>query len=131
MVGRRDIDVHRSPGFGLPGIDTPPEIGGVLRVGGALEVPDRPVDAWDNWDNSRGDPPPAAPYPHPFQEALAGLINLAEAYQHQTPAAAHAALPQEPPAAPDPDPADEVDPIITPPLYGRWHALTNRLLTDS
>ena len=129
LVGRRDMDVHRSSGFGLPGITTPAELGGVLRLGGALQVPDRPVDVWDNWDNGRGDPPPAAPYPHPFQVALAGLINLAEAYQNQTPAAAHADLAAAHPATPDL--TDQVDPIITPPLYGRWHALTNRLLTDS
>jgi hypothetical protein len=128
-VGRRDMDVHRSPGAGLPGITTPADIGGVLRLGGALQVPDRPVDVWDNWDHGLVDPSPPPPYPHPFQQALAALINLAEDYQHQTPAAVHANL-----AAAHPDlaavPPAQVDPIITPPLYGRWHALTSRLLTD-
>jgi hypothetical protein len=124
-VGRRDVDVHRSPGFGIPGIDAPPQINGVLRMGGALRVPPAPHaprDPFDNWDNFDGGDPHAAPYPQPFQQALAGLVNLAEAYQRQGPAAAHAALAAGP---------AEGDPVITPPLYGRWHALTSRLLTGA
>ena len=31
---------------------------------------------------------------------------------------------------PDADPDDDPDPLITPPLYGQWHALTRRLLVD-
>ncbi|MGC5567823.1 hypothetical protein ACPYPG_33965 [Streptomyces sp. FR-108] len=118
-VGRRDIDVHRSAGPGLPGITTPAELGGILRLGGALRVPGRPQDRYDTWDE---------PYPHLFQKALAGLINLADGYLDQTPQAAHRALPQAARQALPAD-TDEVDPIITPPLYGRWHALTSRLLT--
>jgi hypothetical protein len=117
-VARRDIDVHRPAGPLLPGITTPASIGGVLRLGGALQVPKRPQDAWDTWDQ---------PYPHPFQQAMAGLINLAEAYLEKPVAAAHAELPGIAGASTQPL-ADEVDPIITPPLYGRWHALTSRLL---
>ncbi|WP_426502613.1 hypothetical protein ACPPVO_33900 [Dactylosporangium sp. McL0621] len=100
-VGRRDIDVHRSAGLGLPGIVTPAAIGGVLRLGGALQVPDREPDAFDTWDE---------PYPHPFQRALAALINQSDD-----------ALVT--PAAP-------VDPILTPPIYGRWPAFTARLLVE-
>ncbi|RAY12576.1 hypothetical protein DPM19_23525 [Actinomadura craniellae] len=124
-VGRRDVDVHRSPGLGLPGINTPDAIGGVLRLGGALQVPKRPADAFDTWDT---------PYPHPFQQALSGLINLADDYTGQQPAAAHAALAATDPAAraavPQAAEGDQVDPVITPPLYGRWHALTSRLLSE-
>jgi hypothetical protein len=136
-VARRDIDVFTSPGFGLRGIDTPAEIGGILRLGGALEIPLRKKDNWDNWDsrftaedNAKPEnqhnpyPPPLGTYPHPFQQALAGLINLAEDYTRQTPAAAHAS------SAAAPVPAAQVDPVITPPLYGRWHALRSRLLID-
>jgi hypothetical protein len=117
-VGRRDIDVHRSPGLGLPGITTPADIDGVLRLGGALQVPRRSPDEFDTWDQ---------PYPHEFQEALAALINLADDYLDQPPAAAHAALTA---AAPGAVPTGQVDPVITPPLYGRWPALTSRLLTN-
>lgn len=100
-VGRRDLDVHRSPGLGLPGITTPAAINGVLRIGGALQVPDRAPDAFDTWDE---------PFPHPFQRALAALINQSDDAL-VTPAAA-------------------VDPILTPPIYGRWPAFTARLLTE-
>lgn len=103
-VGRRGIDVHR-PSPGLPGIE---EHGGVLPMGGALTVPGV-VEPADNWDNFASDPPPVPPYPHPFQHALARMVNLADDVQRD---------------APGPDP------IVTPPLYGRWHALTQRLLTE-
>src|SRR5262249_22518802 len=46
------------------------------------------------------------PFPRPLQEDLARLINLPDDYQ----------------VASDPDP------IVAPPLYGTWHALTKRVL---
>ncbi|TDD90406.1 hypothetical protein, partial [Actinomadura rubrisoli] len=124
-VGRRDMDCHRSPGFKLPGVTTPTQPDGVLRLGGALQLPeaDEHIDAYENWDNYYADPQ-RPPYPNQWQQAMAGLINLAEAYQHKTAAAANTELSEK-----IPDLAKEVDPIITPPLYGRWHALTPRLLT--
>ncbi|MFG2695406.1 hypothetical protein [Kitasatospora sp. NPDC048407] len=125
-VGRRDMDVHRSAGPGLPPITTPAAIGGVLKLGGALQLPEQPIDAWENWDNFYDQPAPAAPYPHPFEQALANLVNLAEAYQSATPAAVNGALPAEQAMSL----SAGVDPVITPPLYGRWHALTNHLLID-
>jgi len=133
-VGRRPIDVHTSPGPGLPGITTPAELGGVLPLGGALkvpELPDAPVDPAENWDNYAGvDGQPD--YPHPFEQALAALINLADDYQRQAPAAAHAALPDvaRQGVARQAVAPGAADPVITPPLYGRWHALTSRLLSD-
>ncbi|GGU12242.1 hypothetical protein [Streptomyces lateritius] len=121
-VGRRDLDVHRSPGPGLPGITVPAELGGVLKLGGALRIPERVPDIWDKWDNLQD---LGLTYPHPFQQALAGLINLADDYLTKTPATAHITLAATNPAAP----AGHVDPVITPPLYGRWHAPASRLLT--
>lgn len=118
-TGRRDIDVHASPGFGLPGITEPTELGGVLRLGGALqaplpEPPPAEEELFENWDE---------PYPHPFQKALAALINLGDDYLDLPPAAAAAnARLSTVNIGPDP--------VITPPLYGRWHALTSRLLVD-
>jgi hypothetical protein len=50
------------------------------------------------------------PVPQPFQEALAAFVNLADDYVAGT--------------------ADDPDPVVTAPLYGRWHALTQRLLRD-
>jgi hypothetical protein len=104
-VGQRDMDVQR-PGSDLPGI-LDPALGGVLRLGGALRIPQSSLDPaeqaaaqrYEDWDQ---------PFPHPFQVALADLVNLAADY-----------------AAGD---ATDPDPLITPPLYGQWHALTNRLL---
>ncbi len=105
-LGRRDMDVQR-PGANMPGIAIP-ELDGVLRLGGALKVPDEALDddeeaerlAYENWDQA---------FPHPFQTGLAEFINLADDYQEQ----------------------GDPDPLITPPLYGRWHALQDRLLEEA
>lgn len=100
-VGIRNMDVQ-DPGSNVPGVDNP-ALGGILRLGGALQpphpVPPQPPDVFETWDH---------PFPRPLQTALAKLINLADDYQ----------------AAGDPDP------IITPPLYGRWPALVQRVLKD-
>ena len=111
-VGVRDMDVLH-PGSNLPKIDVPAELGGVLKLGGALRVPfatlpppdQAEVTKYDQWD---------APFPHPFETAMARRINLADDYASKVPSAAN----------PDGDP----DPVITSPLYGRWHALVNRVL---
>jgi hypothetical protein len=111
-VGVRDMDVLH-PGSNLPALDTPAELGGVLKLGGALRVPyatmsqedQHEVDRFDQWD---------VPFPHGFEEAIAHLINLADDYSTQQPSAVN----------PDGDP----DPVITSPLYGRWPALVNRVL---
>ncbi|MFC5830966.1 hypothetical protein [Nonomuraea insulae] len=113
-VGRRGLEV--------PGVTTPPQLAGVLPLGGALRVPDVPIDLAENWDNFHGAPPTGTPYPHPFEQALAAVVNLADDYQRHTPADANAAV--QGLAAPG-----AADPVIAPPLYGRWHALTSRLLT--
>jgi hypothetical protein len=115
-VGRRDMDVRR-PGLNLPGIMG---LGGILRLGGALRAPlltlsppDRAeYDAFERW---------GAPYPHPFQTALAGLVNLADDYTTTAPATAND-------NSGVPGLQDEDDPVIVPPLYGRWHSRTSRLV---
>ena len=120
-VGRRDIDVQ-VPGSNISGILNP-ELGGVLRLSGALQVPfDTLSDEakeiilkYENW---------ADPYPHPFQADLAKFINLSDDYEENTAADANQG------SGLDPLIADDLDPVITPPLYGRWHALTRRLLAD-
>jgi hypothetical protein len=118
-VGIRDLDVQR-PGM-VPGI-TDPSHHGALPLGGALRVPRSSftpeelaeVERRENW---------AQPYPHVFQRNLAALINLPDAYTAQDAPAANAATGL---AAVAGDP----DPVITPPLYGRWHAQTPRLLDE-
>ena len=122
-VGVQPFDVHNSPGLDLPGLT---ERGGVLSMGGALKVPDpsdgtvAPEENWDNWHDQDDR------YPHDFQRRLAAVINLADDYQRTAPAQAHAALA----ALAGAEPAHSSDPLVTPPLYGRWPSLTTRLLSD-
>jgi len=114
-VGRRPIDVL-VPGSNLPAITG---LGGVLRLGGALRAPLSTLspteraeyDKFEAW---------AAPYPHPFQTGLAGLVNLAAEYAGKSAADANAAsgLPKV---------EDDEDPIVVPPLYGRWPVQVSRL----
>lgn len=111
-VGVRDMDVVH-PGSNLPPIDTPADLGSILKLGGALRAPfatmlppdQAEVTKYDQWDQ---------PFPHPFETAIAGLINLADDYSRNAPSAVN----------PDGDP----DPVVTLPLYGRWPALVNRVL---
>ncbi len=120
-VGTRPFD-STNPGSNLPPI-TPAGLNGVLLLGGALQVPDAdlsPADlaerqAYENWDQ---------PYPNTFETALAQFINLPDDYAAKTPAEANAATSLGSGVSDDPDP------LITAPLYGRWHALTQRLLTN-
>lgn len=121
-VGRRDMDVQE-PGSNVPRI-TDDRLHGILRLGGALQVPNACLSEeelieyrnYDQWYDT---------YPHPFQAQLAAFINLADDYGSKNTAAAHndSGLTIE-----DENP-DDPDPLITPPLYGRWHALTSRLLS--
>lgn len=132
-VGVRDIDVLH-PGTNLPAINKPIEINGVLKLGGALKVPyetlkkeDKDeVDKYDKWDES--------PYPHVFETAIAKRINLADDYAD--PAKNILATNTNAGVIIEKDPANpfnnkfDPDPVITSPLYGRWHALVNRLLIE-
>ena len=131
-VGTRDMDVQR-PGSNLPGIRSA-ELGGILKLGGALQVPldsmtegdRRAVEKFETWDE---------PYPHPFQTALAAFINLADDYANETAQQANAAFDvvnneARTESGEEPLEPNDPDPLITPPLYGRWHSLTQRLLVD-
>src|SRR5580704_3603067 len=101
-VGVRDIDV-RHPGDNLD-------------AGQQAEA-----DRYDHWDQQ---PPAAVPYPQPFQQDLAAFVNLPDDYAQRTTLAVNT------------DPSlgavvnGDPDPLLTAPLYGRWHALTQRLLTN-
>ncbi|MFW6069735.1 MAG: hypothetical protein ACOC9X_01720 [bacterium] len=123
-VGRRDIDVQ-DPGSNVDGI-ADERLKGILRLGGALQVPTACLDEeeaeeytnYDVWYDS---------YPHRFQEQLASFINLAEEYKRKTTAAAHEESELE---LEDEEEEGDPDPLVTPPLYGRWHALTSHLLVE-
>lgn len=100
-VGTREMDVL-DPGSGVRKLDKA-GLGGILKLGGALRPPSKvPPDPPDKFETWD------TPFPQPLQVDLTRLINLADDYQ----------------AAGDPDP------IITPPLYGTWHALMKRVLTN-
>lgn len=126
-VGVRDIDVLH-PGSNLPGI-TQEELGGILKLGGALRVPfdtlpeadQEEVLRYDQWDEN--------PYPHAFTEAMAKRINLADDYEKSEKTISEANQEAGILSEMDVDSGDP-DPVITSPLYGRWHALQERLLQD-
>ena len=126
-VGRRDMDVQR-PGANLPGILN---LDDILKLGGALRVPLESLKQEDQ-DALLSEENWSQPYPHPFQSALAAFINLTDDYTVQSALEAHQQLPVPPivPVEGSPETETDADPLITPPLYGRWHALTQRLLTD-
>jgi hypothetical protein len=127
-VGRRDVDV-RLPGWNVRGVET---LGGVLRLGGALRVPLAALDADERAELERYEGWDRPGYPQPFQDDLAAFVNLADDYARRPAAEANRGKPfaelaeGRDPRATEPDP----DPLVTPPLYGRWHALTSRLLTE-
>lgn len=126
-LGRRDIDVQK-PGLQVRGVQAGrPDLGGVLKLGGALRIPAEDftdpaelaeVRKYEEW---------ATPYPQPIQTDLAKIVNLADDYAALAAADANRAAGIVDPG----DPAEgDPDPVITPPLYGTWHALTKRLLTE-
>ncbi|MDD5630458.1 MAG: hypothetical protein PHI13_00310 [Methylococcales bacterium] len=118
-IGRRDIDVQQ-PGWNILGIDPDGELGGILKLGGALRVPPEVIkdpDEFNKYENWA-----VTGYPQPIQKGIARFLNAADDYQK--PGA-------NPEIIPDPDNAVDPDPLITPPLYGRWHAAVDRLLTNA
>lgn len=119
-VGHRDMDVT-DPAPNVSGI-TDADLGGVLRLGGALKAPFETLGSADRAEFEKFDQW-AEPYPHHFQTGLATFVNLADSYQETGPAA------NTEPVLDSTVNAD-ADPLITPPIYGRWHALTERLLTE-
>jgi hypothetical protein len=116
-VGRRDMDVQK-PDANLPGIMN---LGGILRLGGALRAPLETLGAADLGEYEAHEKW-GAPYPHVFQTALAALVNLADDYSDRSADQANNASGLGPEVE-----ADE-DPLIVPPLYGRWHSETQRLV---
>lgn len=142
-VGLRDMDVQK-PGANIKGIvdkegaTDEQKLGGILKLGGALRIPDasyneeefKIIQKYRNWATLNN----TEPYPHPFQKDLAAFINLTDSYEDESALQANSTseITEEQTAA---DPAKEYDirknpdPLITAPLYARWHALAKRLLT--
>ena len=130
-VGKREMDVQQ-PGFGVTHGAGAIHNDGILMLEGAMlpprEVPEPP--------STETPVPDREPYPwsiiaseSSYRTKLAKLINLSENLRKAT-------------FSPDQfngsnpfgytDPAEKIedDPIITPDLYGRWHALTDTLDTS-
>lgn len=125
-VGRRPMDAHRRV-YDLPPLTTPTDPQGVLKLGGALQLPDTDEhpDAFENWDGYLTEQ--GSPYPNQWQQAMAGFVNLAQAYREKPPAAANTEAAE---TAGVSAVAGVTDPVITPPLYGCWPSLTQTLLTE-
>lgn len=133
-VGRRDMDAHK-PGTNLPewveapGLPDDQEIEGIFKLGGALRAPlsiddFNKIKKYELWSEV------AAPEPHPFQETMAALLNLEDDYKNKASQQANQDSGLfEPPT--DPDEPEDLDPVVTPPIYGRWHAKVQRLMKDS
>lgn len=121
-VGTRDMDVQ-APGANLPGI-TDTDLNGILRLGGALRIPYDSLSTADQADFDKYDQW-ASPYPHTFQTSLSEFLNLPDDYSQNSAVTANSAtsLPTEIQSDPDP--------LITAPIYGKWHALVTRVLKEA
>jgi hypothetical protein len=129
-LGNRDMDLQ-DPGSNVPGLESP------LKLGGALMAPFAPQqnatgtaftkEVWEGYEHW------AAPFPHELQGAVADLINLAAEYQEKSAAAAHDAVQSEAVRQHLEQfrEGEDPDPVVTPPLYGCWHAQQFRLLRDA
>lgn len=124
-VGVRDMDVIH-PGSNLPLIDNP-ELEGILKLGGALRVPFDTLNAADKAEVKKYDEWDENPYPHDFTKAMASRINLADDYAHSSKTIVE--INKDSGITTEINEGDP-DPVITSPLYGRWHALQQRLLND-
>jgi hypothetical protein len=104
-VGVRDMDMQ-DPNFGVAGMTKGPHDEPVMGLEGALKSPQMRSHPASWPPNKRADYPP-------FLRELEELVNLQDD------------LLQSPDSA-----ARHPDPIISPPLYGRWHAMQPRLDAD-
>ena len=122
-VGTRDMDVQ-DPGSNLPGIDDPALVG-ILRLGGALRVPDADLGAARTRRRATNTRTGTSPIPTLSKPRWPSSSTWPTTMPHRLPLAANAATGHRRRRSDDPDP------LITSPLYGRWHALTQRLLLNS
>lgn len=113
-VGIRDMDMQES-NFGVTGMTTGPHDLPVMGLEGALKTP-KATSKPGVW-------PPANPAHYPaFLRDLEKMVNLQEMLQQEDMANVQDTLFN----LQDPE-NNNPDPIISPPLYGRWHALQTRL----
>lgn len=125
-VGRRDMDVQK-PGLNISGV--PSELHGILKLGGALQVPFEALDKVQQAERKKYDDwaKPPNTYPQEIQKDIARVVNLADDYAELAVKDANfkaKVVNPEKPTEGDPDP------VVTPPLYGMWHAMAKRVLTE-
>lgn len=129
-IGRRVMDVTKPDGNLVWTEDPDNALGGILRLGGALKVPDEAMtdeevakaEKFDQWASKK------FPEFHPFEVQIAGLVNLADDYNINSADSANNKAKTESGVAIDPN--DDSDPLITPPIYGKWHAMIERVYKD-
>lgn len=130
-VGRRVMDIT-NPGANLVWKEDPAHnLGGILRLGGALKVPKEALTQQESDKAEKFDKWAARNLPslHPFQVQLAAFLNLADDYNISSSKTANTNA-KESDVGLDLDPNEDSDPLITPPIYGKWHAMVERVYVD-
>ncbi|HEX2683981.1 MAG TPA: hypothetical protein VHL77_08605, partial [Ferruginibacter sp.] len=130
-VGRRVMDMTLPKGNVIWKEDDEHPLGGILRLGGALKVPAEALTEQEIEKMSRFDEWAIKKFPelHPFQLQVAGLLNLADDYNINSSKDANKDAAINESQLPI-DYNVDADPLITPPIYGRWHARVERVFKD-
>lgn len=116
-VGKRPMDIQEA-GYNVNYTGAPP-FDGTLDLEGALMAPGTSREAYP-WSGSND-----------FRKRLQDLLNLSEDLMKATfPSLSFYYLNNNPYGYASPEPLTD-DPIITPDLYGRWHALKNSVSTTN
>lgn len=132
-IGRRVMDMTNPKGNIIWKEDPANPLGGILRLGGALRVPKESLTTEENEKVEKFDKWAQKNFPefHPFEVQLAALLNLADDYSIKGTNTALDDVQQDGTLPIDPvDPNEDADPLITPPVYGRWHAMIERVYKD-
>ncbi len=134
-LGRRDMDAQL-PGANIPlwqeapGLPEEQHTEGIFKLGGALRAPlsledFEKIKKYELWSEV------SLPKPHPFQENMAVLLNLEDDYKAKAAQLSNQDSGLFEDSSTDPNDPEDLDPVITPPIYGRWHAKVLRLLKGS
>ncbi|HEY4108099.1 hypothetical protein [Puia sp.] len=128
-IGRRVMDMTKPEGNLHWEEDPASPLGGILRLGGALKVPEdaltddeiAKMKKFDDWAINH------LPDLHPFQVSVASFLNLGDDYNSKSTLDANADFD----GLPSSDPNVDQDPLILPPIYGRWHAMVERVYENA
>lgn len=104
-VGKQVMDI-RDMGYGVNGqVAIPLQEAVGLKMGGALKAPNTSLAAWENNTEKQN-----------FEAHLTGMLNQTTTNQSSTGWTAGSSWPTNSP-----------DPVVGPPMYGRWHAKHNKI----